>query len=108
MVRFLVLYNTPENIAAFERHYHEVHIPLAKELPGLRSYTLSRNVTAIRGGGPYYLIAELEWDSMEMLREAFQSPVGQATAEDVANLERLSPGVRSMLYELEDILGRPK
>lgn len=90
---------------AFEQHYHEVHIPLAKKLPGLRRYTLSRNAAQIRGGDPYYLVAELDWDSMEDLKEAFQSPQGRATAEDVSkNLEKLNPGVHSMIYELEEIL----
>jgi uncharacterized protein (TIGR02118 family) len=61
-------------------------------------------VAPIRGGNPYYLIAELDWDSMDNLKKAFQSPEGQATAEDVANLEKLSPGVRSVIYELEEML----
>jgi hypothetical protein len=30
MVRFLVLYDTPEDPAVFDKHYSEVHIPLAK------------------------------------------------------------------------------
>ncbi len=102
MVRFLVLYNAPTDPEAFERHYREVHIPLAKQLAGLRRYTLSRNIAPIRGGEPYYLVAELDWDSMEALKQAFQSPEGQATAADVAHLAKLSPNVRSMIYELEE------
>jgi len=31
MVRFLVLYDPPEDPAAFDKHYTEVHIPLAKQ-----------------------------------------------------------------------------
>ena len=104
MVRFLVLYTEPNDIEAFENHYREVHIPLAKKLPSLRRYSLSRNTAPISGGDPYYLVAELDWDSMEDIKKAFQSPEGRAAAEDVANLERLSPGVHSMIYELEEIL----
>ena len=33
MVRFLVLYDTPADPEAFDRHYREIHIPLAKQLP---------------------------------------------------------------------------
>jgi uncharacterized protein (TIGR02118 family) len=36
MIRFLVLYRQPSDVAAFERHYLGVHVPLAKQLPGLR------------------------------------------------------------------------
>ncbi|MCC6804039.1 MAG: EthD family reductase, partial [Anaerolineae bacterium] len=49
MVRLLVLYSQPSDIDAFERHYHDVHIPLVKQLAGLKRYTISRNVTAMRG-----------------------------------------------------------
>ena len=101
MVRFIVLYNTPEDPAAFERHYRDVHIPLTRKLPGLRRYTLGRHATAIRGD-PYYLIAELEWDDMDVLQKAFQSPEGRATAQDVSNLAS-SAGVRSMVYEVEEV-----
>ena len=101
MVRFLVLYNTSEDPAAFDRHYREVHIPLTRKLPGLRRYTMGRHATAIRGGEPYYLIAELEWDDMAALQKAFQSPEGRATAQDVPTFA--SGGVRSMVYEVEEL-----
>lgn len=103
MVRFLVLYNKPNDVEAFEHHYHTVHIPLAKKLANLRHYKISKNTSPIRGGEPYYRIAELEWDNMEALKKDFASPQGQETARDMANLEMLSPGVHSMIYELEDV-----
>jgi uncharacterized protein (TIGR02118 family) len=37
-----VLYRTPADPGEFERHYREVHIPLARQLPGLRRYSTSR------------------------------------------------------------------
>ncbi len=37
MAAIVVLYRTPLDPAAFERHYAEVHIPLAKKIAGLRS-----------------------------------------------------------------------
>ena len=83
MVRFLVLYETPADPAAFDRHYRDVHIPLAKQLPGLRRYTISRHHKAVRGDRSCYLVAELDWDDMESLQQAFASPIGQATAADV-------------------------
>lgn len=70
-------------------------------LPGLRRYTLGRDVVAVRGGEPYYLVAELEWDTMEELRAAFASPEGRATATDAARLQELTP-VRSMIYKVDE------
>jgi hypothetical protein len=33
-----------------------------------RSYTVARDASPVRGGDPYYLIGELEWDTIEDLR----------------------------------------
>jgi uncharacterized protein (TIGR02118 family) len=55
--RFLAVYGTPADPAAFDRHYREVHIPLLRQLPGLRRFTVSRDVTALHGE-PFYLIAD--------------------------------------------------
>jgi uncharacterized protein (TIGR02118 family) len=101
--RLLVLWDTPTNPDYFERHYREVHIPLVRQLPGVRRYTLSRNVSAVRGH-TYYRIAELDFDDMTALQEAFGSPAGQAAAADVATLASgAGVQVRNMIYELEDI-----
>jgi uncharacterized protein (TIGR02118 family) len=99
--RFLALYETPADPGAFDRHYREIHIPLGRRLPGLRRYAVSRDVAAVRGA-PYYLAADLEWDTMDELRAAFASPEGQATAADAARLQELAP-VRSMIFSVEEV-----
>src|SRR5262249_14979097 len=100
-VRFLAVYETPADPQAFDRHYDEVHVPLGRRLPGLRRYTVGRYATAVRGGKPYHLVAELEWDTMEDLRAAFASPEGHATALDAARLQELAP-VRIMIFEIDE------
>ena len=99
--RFLALYETPADPAAFDRHYREVHIPLGSRLPGLRRYTVGRDVAAVRGDTPYYMVAELEWDTLDELRAAFASPEGRATAADAARLQQLAP-VHSMVFTADD------
>lgn len=99
-LRFLALYETPADPAAFDRHYREVHIPLGRRLPGLRRYVVGRDIAAVRGGAPYYLVAELEWDTMDELRAAFASPEGRATAADAARLQELT-AVRSMIFTVD-------
>ena len=93
--RLVVLWEQPSDPAAFEQHYREVHIPLARKLPGLRSYTLTHRIDPLRGE-PYYMVAELAWDTLEQLRTAFASPEGRATADDVAQLQRYAD-LRSMV-----------
>jgi uncharacterized protein (TIGR02118 family) len=104
MVKLMILWNTPEDPVAFERYYRDVHIPLAKQMPGLRRYTIGRHMTALRGGEPSYWIAELEWDSMDALQKALQSPQGQATAQDADKVARVGNAERrSMVYEVEEV-----
>jgi uncharacterized protein (TIGR02118 family) len=95
--RFMVLYGTPAEPAAFDRYYRDVHLPLAHQLPGLRSYTVARDASPVRGSDPYYIIAELEWDSMEDLRAAFASPEGQSASADAARLAEMAP-MHSMIF----------
>lgn len=101
MVRFVVLYQRPTDVEAFDRHYFEVHVPLAKKLRGLRSYSVSRNPSAVRGPEPYHLVAELDWDDMASLQRDFASPLGQDAARDADILAELCPGMHSMIFELE-------
>ncbi len=77
----LALYKKPADPAAFDAYYANTHTPLAKQLPGLVSYTIGR------GGenDPYYLVAILTFESPAALGAAMQSEIGQKTVADLAN-----------------------
>jgi len=98
MVRLLVLYNPPEDTAAFDKHYDEVHIPLAKKLPGLLRYTVSRNLPP---DAKYYLIAELDFEDMAAARAALSSPIGAESAADVAKFA--TTGASTLLFEVAEV-----
>lgn len=61
--RFFVMFDTPSDIVAFERHYNDIHMPLAKQLPGLRRYTRSHGPMPVVGD-PGYLVVMLDWDDI--------------------------------------------
>ncbi len=85
MAQLLVLYNPPADPAAFDAYYQQTHAPLAKTLPGLRSYTINEGpVQALAGTAPY-LVATLTFDSIADVQAALVSPEGQATAGDLPN-----------------------
>jgi len=85
MAELLVLYNTPADPAAFDRYYQQTHIPLAKKIPGLRSYVISNGpVQALAGIAPH-LIAILRFDSIADLNAALASPESKAAAADLSN-----------------------
>jgi uncharacterized protein (TIGR02118 family) len=101
LARFLVMYETPSDVEGFERHYWDVHIPLAKQLPGLRRYTVSRDAKPVVGE-PYYIVGMLDWDDMATLVKAFESEIGQECAADVrAHLSRYAT-IRSMVVQLDE------
>jgi uncharacterized protein (TIGR02118 family) len=102
MVRFLVLYPEPDDVVAFDHHYFDIHVPLAKKLPGLRNYTVSHGTTTMRGDGGWHLIAELDWDDMDSLRRDFSSELGKAAAADLEELAKSCPGIQSMVFELRE------
>lgn len=83
---------------AFDKYYNEIHIPLAKQLPGLVRYTISRNLAA---NAQYYLIAELDWADMASAQAALRSPVGAACAADVAKFA--TTGSSTLLFEVAEV-----
>ena len=101
--RFLVFWETPTNPEAFERHYREVHIPLARKIPRLRSYAITDNSVPIRGE-PHFRIAELRWDTMDDLRAGTASPEGRAVAEDVDKLTVYAACRSMVLGSFEELL----
>jgi len=97
MAQVLVLYNAPLDAAAFERYYNQTHIPIAKKIPGLRSYTISSgSVQALSGTAPH-LVATLNFDSMADVNAALASPEGQAAAADLQNFA--SGGATLLIYD---------
>ncbi len=98
----LALYNTPADTTHFEQYYHGTHIPLAKGMPGLRSFTISKGALGgAAGDAPYYFVADLAFDSMAAIQAALASPEGQATVADVPKFA--TSGMTLMMYETQDV-----
>jgi len=98
MVKLVVLYGAPDDPAAFDAHYAGTHEPLAHKIPNLRRFEAGKVLGTPNGGtAPYYLMAELSFDSAEELEKALGSPEGQTTAADVANFA--SGGATMMIAE---------
>jgi uncharacterized protein (TIGR02118 family) len=86
MARLLAMYKIPKDRAAFDAYYFEKHIPLAKKIPGLRKYEVSRGaVVGPAGPSEFHLIAILHFDDMAAIQSAFASPEGQAAGADIPN-----------------------
>jgi uncharacterized protein (TIGR02118 family) len=98
MAKLFAIYQQPKDPAAFDSYYFDKHVPLAKTVPGLRSYEVTRgDVMGMGGKHGVYLVAVLQFDSMAAIASAMASPQGQATAADLANFA--SAGVDVMMGE---------
>ncbi len=83
MAIMTVIYKTPNDKDFFEKHYFEVHVPLAKQLPGLIKYEINDgSITSTTGHSDVYRIANLYFDFIETMMNAFQSEIGQQCAAD--------------------------
>lgn len=105
--RFVVLYDTPSDVEAFERHYNDVHLPLARRYPGLRRLTRSHQPTVVIGE-PCYLVVMMDWDDMAALEAALGSEAGQRAAADaIGNLTRYT-AFRGLILHLDEAADAPR
>ena len=104
MARMVVIYRTPKDPTAFDAHYLEVHVPLAKLLPGLRKYEVSRRPIVTPAGDPEpYLIGTLYFDDLAAIRRAFATPEGQACAADRRVLAPDDDDVQMYLFDVVEV-----
>jgi uncharacterized protein (TIGR02118 family) len=102
MAELVVMYKTPKDTAAFDKHYFEKHIPLAKKIPGLRKYSVSQGPVATPAGpSGFHLIAILTFDSLAAIQAAFASGEGRATAADLPNFA--SGGADMILFDTREV-----
>ena len=102
MAELVVMYKTPKNAAAFDKHYSEKHIPLAKKIPGLRKYAISQGPVATPAGpSAFHLIAILTFDSLAAIQAAFASAEGRATAADVQTFA--TGGADMLLFDTREV-----
>ncbi len=85
MPRLVVLYNAPEDTAAFDAHYRDVHTPIVESYPKLRRLTTCKPEGVGGRPSPYYLMAEMAFDTLEELDAAMMSDAGAASARDLRN-----------------------
>jgi uncharacterized protein (TIGR02118 family) len=86
MVRLTVLYGHPTDTEAFLDHYEKTHVPLAAKIPDVQRFTWGKCLPGPDGSAPpYFLIAELAWDSAAAMDKAMSSDEGVAAGTDVGN-----------------------
>ena len=85
MVRLIALYSNPEDPAAFDAHYRDVHAPIVGRYPNMLGMRLTRADGV--GGRPaaFYLVAEMSFASRAELAAALASEAGIESGRDLRN-----------------------
>jgi uncharacterized protein (TIGR02118 family) len=103
MTRLLVLYGHPKDPAAFDKYYHEVHVPIARKMKGLKKWTIGKATGTPDGKpSPYYYIADLYADSRAAMEAILATPEGRAAVEDVPKFA--SGGVTFVWTEINEVI----
>ena len=79
-----VTYPKPNDKARFRAYYEGNHLPLASQLPGLKSYAFAYPEALGPGPAPF-CIFQAWFDSVSAMVAALQSEIGQKVAADVPN-----------------------
>ena len=85
MHRITIQYGAPTDPEKFDRHYADVHVPLASRLPNLRRF--SRSHPRGLGGEAPYFVAELWFDDADAMKAAMKSSAMAETAADAQTFD---------------------
>src|SRR5437867_13270559 len=83
MVKFVALFKTPDDVEAFEKHYFEVHMPLAEKIPGLIKSEVAKLSGMPGQENKFHILTELYFENMDKLNEGMASPEGKAAGRDL-------------------------
>ncbi|KZF06287.1 ethyl tert-butyl ether degradation protein EthD [Rhodococcus sp. EPR-157] len=84
-IRVAVCYGAPEDPDAFDRHYADVHVPLARAVPGLVDFTWGTLDSLDDAPPPYYAIASLFFADEASLKAGLASTEMKAAGKDLRN-----------------------
>jgi uncharacterized protein (TIGR02118 family) len=82
-VSYFALYQVPDDVDEFERHYFGTHVPLIEKVPGLVENRVHRVVRQFVGKPGFHLVAELVFDSAESMAAALKSDEWTAAGDDL-------------------------
>jgi uncharacterized protein (TIGR02118 family) len=83
--RLIVLYSPPDDPAAFDAHYRNVHKPIVQRYPGLRDVRVTRPAGVAGRDPAFYLVSEMAFDSRTDLEAALASDAGRESGLDLRN-----------------------
>lgn len=94
MVKFMILFSTPEDLERFEDSYNNF-LALVERMPDIRRRQVNSVLGSPMGTPRLYRILEVYFDSYDALDRALKSPQGQEAG---AELRTFPPGQVELLF----------
>ncbi len=88
MFKLIAIYDCPEDIHAFEKYYHEVHIPICKKMEGLKEMRLNKIFGAPTGNSLLHMISEMVWEDKAAWKRGMASPACMESGKDLAHFAK--------------------
>ena len=98
VAKLIVLYSDIKDPQKFDVYYRNVHIPMAKKIPGVRKIVVSKVKRLALGKANYYQVVEVYFDDMESLVKAGESKEAQEALQDGLSLD---PNIAILVAEEE-------
>jgi uncharacterized protein (TIGR02118 family) len=98
VAKLIVLYSDIKDPKKFDEYYSNVHIPLAKKIPGVRKIVVSKVKGVAVGKANYYQVVEVYFDDMESLKRAAESKEAKEATTDGLTLD---PSITILVTEEE-------
>ena len=106
MVKYVALYRTPADAAAFDESYFGTHVPIANSTPGLVRTEIARVLKTVTGEPALHVMAELYFASYDALKAAFKTEEWAASGANLAEWGGLEL-VSMYVAEVVDDQGAP-
>ncbi|GAC1441128.1 MAG: hypothetical protein NVS3B26_19510 [Mycobacteriales bacterium] len=107
MIKYVALYRTPDDAAAFDESYFGSHVPIANRTPGLVRTEIARVLKTVTGEPALHVMAELYFESYDALKTAFKTPEWAESGANLASWGGLEL-VSMYIAEVVDGDGRPR
>lgn len=82
MVKMTALYKRPADVEAFLNHYHNVHMPIVRRLPGVKKVEISSMFTFKGDPADPFIMADVYFEDKAQLIAALKSDPGRESGRD--------------------------
>jgi uncharacterized protein (TIGR02118 family) len=95
MVKFMISFRRPQNVAVFENAYNDL-LALVERMPDITRRQVVNVLGSPVGEPPYYRILEIYFESIEVMETSLRSKVGQEAGSELGR--RFPAGTYETLF----------